>query len=262
MSSVETQAAPSTGNAMRLKDKVAIVTGGAQGIGRDICNAMAREGAKIVIIDVDEALAQKSADEIAKECDAETLAMKTNVTDFKACQEAVKATVDKFGKIDILVNNAGITRDNLLMRLSDEDWDLVLDVNLKGAFNFTKAVCRPMFKAHSGAIVNIASVVGQEGNQGQSNYAASKGGLIALTKSCAKEFSTRKIRVNAVAPGFIKTRLTDVVSEEAKSRMLVRVLLGRMGEPAEVAKAVLFLASQEASYITGQVLNVNGGMYL
>ncbi len=261
MTTVEEKAAPTRTGTMRLKDKVAIVTGGARGIGKSISALFAREGAKVVILDLDADVLKEAEGEI-KSAGGEATGIAANVTDFKACQDAVKQAVEKYGKIDILVNNAGITKDNLLMRISDADWDAVLAVNLKGSFNFIKAVCRPMFKARSGTIINIASVVGQEGNAGQANYAASKGGLIALTKSAAKEFSSRNIRVNAIAPGFIKTRLTDVVSEEAKSRLMTRVLLGRMGEPEEVAKVVLFLASDDASYITGQVINVNGGVYL
>jgi 3-oxoacyl-[acyl-carrier protein] reductase len=262
---VDEKTAPSvaTGGAQRLKDQVAIITGSAQGIGRATAERFVREGAKVVIVDINRDQVRSAATDVAKSAqDAETLGLAADVTDFKACQEVVKNTSEKFGKIDILVNNAGITKDNLLMRLSEEDWDAVMSVNLKGAFNFTKAVCRPMFKAHSGKIINMASVVGQEGNQGQANYAASKGGLIAFTKSCAKEFSSRKIRVNAVAPGFVHTKLTDVVSEEAKGRMLARCLLGRMAEPAEIASVVAFLGSDDSSYITGQVISVNGGMYI
>lgn len=247
---------------MRLKDKSAVITGGAQGIGRATAELFAREGACVALVDVDLALAQKTASEIASAAGVKTLGLKADVTDFHQCEAAVKAAVDSFGKIDILVNNAGITKDNLLMRMTDADWDAVLGVNLKGVFNFTKAACRPMLKAHTGRIINIASVVGQEGNAGQANYAASKGGVIAFTKSCAKEFASRNILVNAVAPGFIKTRLTDVLPEEVKQKTLEGILLGRMGEPAEVARVSLFLASEDSSYVTGQVIGVNGGMYL
>ncbi len=258
---VEEKPAAAALGAQRLKDKVAIITGSAQGIGRAAAERFVKEGAKVVLVDLDGDLVQKTAGEIGAGTEgAETMGISANVTDFKACQAAVKATVEKFGKIDILVNNAGITKDNLVMRMSEEDWDTVMAVNLKGVFNFTKAVCRPMFKAHSGRIINISSVVGQEGNWGQANYAASKGGIIAFTKSCAKEFSSRNILVNAVAPGFVKTRLTAVVSEEAISRMMARCLINRMCDPSEIANVIYFLASDDASYITGQVIGVNGGM--
>ncbi|MBI4424728.1 MAG: 3-oxoacyl-[acyl-carrier-protein] reductase [Elusimicrobia bacterium] len=248
---------------MRLKDKVGIITGAAQGIGRATAELFAREGAKVVNVDVDEALAQKTAEQISAEAGASAaLGVKADVTNYDSCDAAVKLAIEKFGKLDILVNNAGITKDNLLMRMSETEWDLVLDVNLKGAFHFTKACVRPMMRAHSGRIVNVASVVGLEGNIGQANYAASKGGLIAFTKSCAKEFCSRNILVNAIAPGFIRTRLTDAVSDEAKKRMMDRILLGRIGEPIDIARVALFLASEDASYITGQVISVNGGVYL
>ena len=255
-----TAAAPA--GTKRLLDKVAIVTGAALGIGRATAALLAREGAKVVIVDLKQESCDEAAAAVAKEHGVSTLGAAANVADWASVEAATKAVVDRFGKIDILVNNAGITKDNLLMRMSEAEWDAVLDVNLKGSFFFTKAVVRPMLKAHAGRIINIASVVGQEGNLGQSNYAASKGGLIAFTKACAKEFASRNILVNAVAPGFIHTRLTDVVSEEAKSRTLSRILLGRMGEPEEIAKVVLFLASDDSTYVTGQCIGVNGGMYI
>lgn len=261
MTVTEQTTAAATGT-KRLLDKVAIVTGGALGIGRATASLLAREGAKVVIVDLKQESCDEAASLIAKEHGVQTLGAAANVADWASVEAATKAVVDRFGKIDILVNNAGITKDNLLMRMSEAEWDAVLDVNLKGAFFFTKAVVRPMLKAHAGRIINIASVVGQEGNLGQSNYAASKGGLIAFTKACAKEFASRNILVNAIAPGFIHTRLTDVVSEEAKSRTLSRILLGRMGEPEEIAKVILFLASDDSSYVTGQCIGVNGGMYI
>lgn len=254
------RAVPTTG--IRLKDKVAIITGSAQGIGFTTAELFAAEGAKVVIVDVNADLAAKSALTLAAGDAGKTLGMACDVTKLDQCEAVVKAAMEKFGKIDILVNNAGITKDNLLMRMSEMDWDLVMNVNLKGAFNFIKASIRPMMKAHYGRIVNIASVIGQEGNAGQANYSASKGGLISLTKSVAREFASRSITANAVAPGFIKTRMTEVIPEDMKQKLIEKILLGRMGDPADVARAVLFLSSDEASYITGHVLNVNGGGYM
>ncbi|UPT72441.1 MAG: 3-oxoacyl-[acyl-carrier-protein] reductase [Elusimicrobiota bacterium] len=251
---------PTTG--VRLKDKVAIITGSAQGIGFATAELFAAEGAKVVIVDVNAELAAASAAKLQAAAGRDMLGLGCDVTKPEQVEVVVKAALEKFGKIDILVNNAGITKDNLLMRMSEGDWDLVLDVNLKGAFNFIKACIKPMMKAHYGKIVNIASIVGQEGNAGQANYAASKGGLISLTKSVAREFASRSINANAVAPGFIKTRMTDAIPEEAKKKLLDKILLGRMGDPIDVARAVLFLSSDESAYITGTVLGVNGGGYM
>ena len=246
---------------LRLKDRVAVITGSAQGIGYATAEVFAAEGAKVVIVDVNAELAAKSAATLSAGKDI-AIGLACDVTKYDQTEAVVKAVVEKWGKIDILVNNAGITKDNLLMRMSEADWDLVLDVNLKGAFNFIKASIRPMMKAHYGRIVNIASVIGQEGNAGQANYAASKGGLISLTKSVAREFASRSITANAVAPGFIKTRMTDAIPEDIKQKMIDKILLGRMGDPMDVARAVLYLSSDESSYITGHVLNVNGGGYM
>jgi 3-oxoacyl-[acyl-carrier protein] reductase len=259
--STETAVKSASSAGLRLKDKVAIITGSAQGIGYATAEVFAAEGARVAVVDVNAELAKQSAAVIdgGRNC---AIGLACDVTKYDQVEAVVKAVVEKWGKIDILVNNAGITRDNLLMRMSEADWDLVLDVNLKGAFNFTKACVRPMMKAHYGRIVSIASIVGEEGNAGQVNYSASKGGLIAMTKSVAREFASRQITANAVAPGFIHTRMTDAVPEEAKKKLIEKVLLGRMGEPIEVAKAVLFLSSDESSYITGHVLNVNGGGYM
>ena len=260
---MSTETAVKTGpNAgLRLKDKVAIITGSAQGIGYATAELFAAQGARVAVVDVNAELAQKSA-AVLDDGRGAAVGMACDVTRYDQAESVVKAVVEKWGKIDILVNNAGITRDNLLMRMSEADWDLVLNVNLKGAFNFIKACVRPMMKARYGRIVNIASVIGQEGNAGQANYAASKGGLIAMTKSVAREFASRQITANAVAPGFIHTRMTDAVPQEAKEKLFEKILLGRMGEPIEVANAVLFLSSDESSYITGHVLNVNGGGYM
>lgn len=259
--STETAVLPVPATGVRLKDKVAIITGSAQGIGYATAELFAAEGAKVVIVDVNAELAQKSAAQLDGGKGI-SFGMGCDVSKYDQCEAVVKAAVEKWGKIDILVNNAGITKDNLMMRMPEAEWDLVLNVNLKGAFNFTKAVVRPMMKAHYGRIVSIASIVGEEGNAGQANYAASKGGLIAMTKSVAREFASRQITANCVAPGFIRTRMTDAIPEDAKKKLFDKILLGRMGDPVEVARAVLFLSSDESSYITGHVLNVNGGGYM
>jgi len=245
-----------------LKGKAALVTGGARGIGRAIAEGLARAGVDLAIADVLAEDAGATAGEIAGACGVRAEAFGLDVTDAEAAAVTVKSVVDAFGKIDILVNNAGITRDNLVLRMSDEEWDGVLRVNLKGAFLMTRAAARPMFKARAGSIVNVASVVGQMGNAGQANYAASKAGLIGLTKSCAKEFASRGVRVNAVAPGYIRTAMTEKLGEEAREAMLSGVPLGRPGEAEDVARAVRFLASDEAAYVTGQVLRVCGGMVM
>jgi 3-oxoacyl-[acyl-carrier protein] reductase len=247
---------------MQLKDKVAWITGGAQGIGKSIAIKLASEGANLILTDVDEAGVQATAELIAKEKGVKTWGAKANVVQFSECEKIVEQSLDKFSRIDILVNNAGITRDNLLMRMGDDEWDSVLAVNLKGVFNCTKAVVRPMMKQRLGRIVNVASVVGLMGNAGQANYSASKGGVVALTKTCAREFASRNILVNAVAPGFIRTRMTDALTEEQKKKLLELIPLGRLGEPEDVAKVVLFLCSEESAYITGHIVSVNGGMYI
>ncbi|MDD5628951.1 MAG: 3-oxoacyl-[acyl-carrier-protein] reductase [Elusimicrobia bacterium] len=245
----------------RLAGKTAIVTGSAQGIGHCIAELFGREGAAVVLVDVDEAKTAEAAGRLSA-AGIPSLALKADVSKYEDCEAVVKAALEKFSKVDVLVNNAGVTRDNLLMRMADADWDLVLAINLKGTFNFTKAVARGMLKARAGRIINIASIVGQMGNAGQANYCASKGGVIALTKSCAREFASRGVLVNAIAPGFIRTRMTEAIPEEAKKKLLEAILLGRMGEPEDIARAALFLAGEDSSYITGQVLGVNGGMYM
>ena len=246
---------------MHLKDQVALVTGSGRGIGQAIALALAENGANVVVNDVVEESARQVAAQI-EEMGVAAMAVVANIT----CEDEVKAMVtaamDRFGQIDILVNNAGITQDNLLMRMSEEQWDAVLAVNLKGAFLCTKAVARPMVKARRGRIINIASVVGLTGNVGQANYSSSKGGLIALTKSTAQELGSRGITCNAVAPGFIETEMTGRLSDEAREQMLGRVPLGRPGQPEDVAGAVVFLAGPEAAYITGQVITVDGGMVM
>jgi len=247
---------------MRLKDKVALITGGGQGIGRTIAETYAREGAKIALWDVNEEIVKKTAEEIKAKYGVETHAGKVNVTAFEDVEKGMKAVVDALGRIDILVNNAGITKDNLLIRMSDAEWDAVLAVNLKGPFNCTKAAFSPMRKAGGGRIINIASIVGLMGNAGQANYSASKGGLIALTKTCAREFAKKNILVNAIAPGFIRTAMTDKLSDEVKAALSAQIPLARLGEAQDVANGALFLASEESSYITGHVISVNGGMYM
>ena len=247
---------------MRLKDQVAVITGSARGIGKTIAETFAREGAKIVITDINIEKAQATADEIKNKYNVETIAIASNVTKLSDCENLIAKTLDKFQKIDILVNNAGITKDNLVLRMSEQEWDAVISVNLKGVFNSIKAVTRTMFKQRKGRIINIASVVGIMGNAGQANYSASKGGVIALTKTCAKEFSSRNILVNAIAPGFIKTAMTDALSDEVKAKYAEVIPLKRLGEAQDIANSALFLASEDSSYITGNVINVNGGMYM
>jgi 3-oxoacyl-[acyl-carrier protein] reductase len=243
----------------KLAGKVALVTGGSRGIGKAICQKLAAEGASLVIVST------KVVDELVEEFKAagtDAISLAVNVADADEVAAAVKQALDHFGKIDILVNNAGITRDNLLMRMKEADWDLVMDVNLKGVFNFTKAVMRSMMKARTGRIVNVTSVVGVMGNAGQANYAASKAGVIGFTKSCAKELGARGITVNAIAPGFIQTDMTHDLPEAAKEAFLNSVPLKRAGEASDVANVVGFLSSEESSYITGQVINIDGGLLM
>lgn len=244
---------------MGLSNRVAIVTGSGQGIGREIALMLAEQGASIVISDVNAATAKEVAAEIEAK-NGKSIAIPVNVTVAAEVNKLVEQTLSSFGHIDILVNNAGITRDGLLLRMSEADWDLVLNINLKGAFICTQAVLRHMIRQRWGRIVNIASVVGLTGNAGQANYAASKAGLIGLAKTTAREVASRGITVNAVAPGFIDTGMTQKLSENVKQEFLKQIPLGYFGLPKDVAYAVAFLVSEEAHYITGQVINVNGGL--
>jgi 3-oxoacyl-[acyl-carrier protein] reductase len=245
----------------RLKDKVAVITGSARGIGFSIAKEFAANGAIVIIIDLnqdDVDLAVQKIDDLG----FRAVGFAGNVVNADEIAEIFKKIVEQFGQIDILVNNAGITRDGLIMKMKESDWDAVLAVNLKGAFNCTQKVCRYMMKKRSGVILNIASVIGIMGNAGQANYAASKGGIIALTKSAAKEFASRNIRVNAIAPGFIRTEMTNSLPADVVDKYAAAIPLGRMGNPDDVAKVCLFLASGEAEYITGQTINVDGGLIM
>jgi len=246
---------------MTLSGKIALVTGAAQGIGRDIALGLAADGAEVAICDVNLEAAQKTAGDI-EAMGRKSLALKANVASSADVTAMIDQVVEKFGRIDILVNNAGITRDGLILRMKDEDWDLVLSINLKGAFLCTKSALKYMSKQRSGTIINIASIVGAMGNAGQANYVASKAGLIGLTKTIAREYSNRNVTANAVAPGFIDTAMTQALSEQVRTDLAKQIPLGRLGSSGDVANAVRFLASPAAAYITGQVIHVNGGMYM
>lgn len=246
---------------MLLKNKVAIITGAARGIGKEIALTFAREGANICICDVNKEFLEKTTKEL-ESMGRQAIGLNVDVTSFLQVEEMVQKILDKFTKIDILINNAGITRDNLLLRMKEEQWDAVLDVNLKGTFNCTKAVSKIMIKQKSGKIINIASIIGLIGNAGQSNYAASKGGVISFTKSIAKELASRNINVNAIAPGYIKTDMTAKLTGDLQESMLKMIPLGRFGEPSDVANAALFLVNESSNYITGHVIQVNGGMVM
>ncbi|EMR07550.1 3-oxoacyl-[acyl-carrier-protein] reductase FabG [Bhargavaea cecembensis DSE10] len=246
----------------KLTGKSAIVTGASRGIGRAIAIALAKEGAKVA---VNYAGSEDKAAETVRmieDAGGEAFAVRASVSSQEDVKQLVDETMERFGSVDILVNNAGITKDNLLMRMKEEEWDDVLSTNLKGVFLCTKAVARPMMKKRSGTIVNLASVVGVAGNAGQANYVAAKAGVIGLTKTAAKELAARGIRVNAVAPGFITTDMTDKLPEDVKEAMQAQIPLGNLGDPEHVARAVVFLASEDAGYITGQTLHVDGGMVM
>ncbi|MCK1996196.1 3-oxoacyl-[acyl-carrier-protein] reductase [Paenisporosarcina quisquiliarum] len=246
----------------KLDGKSAIVTGASRGIGRDIALYLAKEGAMVA---VNYSGSKDRADAVVEEIKAtggEAFAIQANVDQSDDVQNLISSTIEQYGSVDILVNNAGITRDNLLMRMKEQEWDDVLNTNLKGVFLCTKAVTRQMMKQRAGRIINITSIVGVSGNAGQANYVAAKAGVIGLTKSSAKELASRNITVNSVAPGFITTDMTDALPEDIKSQMLSQIPLAKFGNPLDVAKAVAFLASEDANYITGQTIHVNGGMYM
>jgi len=244
----------------RFRDKIVVVTGAGRGIGQAVAAAFAREGAKVAVLSRNERSCGQSAAAINEECPEAARSYAVDVSDHEAMQECGRQIIADLGSVNILVNNAGITRDGLLLRMSDEDWDAVLDTNLKGAFNALKAFQRTMMKADEARIINVSSVIGIIGNAGQANYAASKAGLIGFTKSMARELAPRKVTCNAIAPGFIRTDMTEVLGEKIQEEILKIVPLKEMGEVEEIANLVLYLASPEARYITGQVIAIDGGM--
>lgn len=246
---------------MTLQGKVAVVTGGSRGIGRAVATGLAREGAAITLCARDRVLLEKVAAEL-ESSGAQALTVQADVTQASEVEQMVEACVERFGQVDILVNNAGITRDNLLLRMKDEEWDAVLNANLKGVFHCTRAVLRPMIKQRGGRIINLSSVVAVMGNPGQANYVAAKAGIIGFTKATAREVASRRITVNAVAPGFIETDMTHALDPELQEQMRSQIPLGRFGRAEDVAELVAFLASDRAAYITGQVIHLNGGLWM
>ncbi|MBM7107585.1 3-oxoacyl-[acyl-carrier-protein] reductase [Brevibacillus laterosporus] len=245
-----------------LEGKVALITGASRGIGRAIALKYAEAGANIIVnYSGNEVKAQETVADIEK-LGREAIMIRANVGNTEEAENMVKEALERFGKIDILVNNAGITRDNLLMRMKESEWDEVINVNLKGVFNMTKALTRPMMKQRGGSIINITSVVGVLGNAGQANYVAAKAGVIGLTKTTARELASRNIKVNAIAPGFVDTDMTDVLPEDVKSGILAQIPFNRLGSADEISNVALFLASDASSYMTGQTLHVDGGMYM
>lgn len=246
---------------MPLKGQTAVVTGGARGIGKEIALALARDGANIVIADLMTEQSEETAEEI-KKLGRKTLIQKVDVSKTADVENMVQSTINEFKTLDILINNAGVTRDTLLVRMKEEDWNFVLKVNLTGTFNCTKAAAKYMMKQRKGKIVNIASIVGVTGNAGQANYSASKAGIIGLTKTSARELASRNITVNAVAPGFIDTEMTRSLNENIKQQLKEQIPLGKLGRPEDIASCIKFLVSDDASYITGQVIHVNGGMLM
>lgn len=247
---------------MKLEGKTAIVTGGSRGIGRVICQRLAQQGARVLVNYVSRPEAAEETVALCRADGGSAALLQFDVADFEAAQEAIKQVVAEAGSVDILINNAGITRDGLTLRMKEGDWDAVLDTNLKGAFNCSRAVVKNMMKHRWGRIVNISSVVGFSGNSGQANYAAAKAGMTGLSKSLAREFASRGITVNCVAPGYIVTEMTESLSDEVKQQLLAEIPLGALGSAADVAGAVLYLVGPEAAYVTGQTIHVNGGMYM
>jgi 3-oxoacyl-[acyl-carrier protein] reductase len=248
---------------MDESNRVVVITGGSKGIGRSVALRFAEENARVIIVhyDPDESYANETL-KILQNKGVESESHRVDVSSFNEVAVLIKGIISRFERVDVLVNNAGITRDTLIMRMKENDWDSVINVNLKSVFNCSQAVVKFMIKQRSGSIVNISSVVGQIGNAGQANYSASKAGIMGLTKTIAREVATRGVNVNAVAPGFINTEMTEVLSEKVKEGFIAQIPMKRLGEPEDVAEAVYWLASSKASYITGQVIHVNGGLYM